>query len=265
MRKYLAFYRLRFERTLFYRGSVVLFRLSSILLLLTLSFVWLAAQAKGGNIGGYTKDGLVTYYLIGSIINAIVFWNTGPVIKEEIRTGELGPKTILKPISYYWQKFFEEFSWHTASLIFALISTGVAAVILRDYISFSPSLTDIVLALVSLFLASVLFFNISYDFGLLTFWVMETSGVFTVVWAGVFILGGQSIPLTFFPAAWRNIIDLLPFRYIYSFPLEISVGKVLPGQFVPGFAVQLFWIMAFAMLGNWLWKRGLKRYSAFGA
>jgi ABC-2 type transport system permease protein len=263
MRKYWAFYRLRFQRTLFYRGSVLLFRLQNILLLITLSAVWLASQSNG-TIGGYTKNGLITYYLIGSLVNSIVFWNVGFAVKTEIRDGELGPKTLVKPISYYWQKFFEEFSWHTVSPLFAVVTTGIVALFLRANLDLNISLPTLVPMILSVGLGSALFFNISYCFGLLTFWLTETEGVMTFIWAGVFLFGGQAIPISFFSGSLRALINLMPFRYVYSFPLEIYSRQLLSGDLVGGLALQVFWVLLFGILGSFLWRRGLVRYSAYG-
>ncbi len=263
MGKYWAFYRLRLQRTLMYRGSVLLFRLSNILMLLTLSAVWLASSSHG-DIGGFTKNTLITYYLIGSLIDSIVFWNVGFAIKNEIRSGEISLKALSKPVSYYWQKFFEELSWHTVSPAFALITTGLVAIYLRANLNLSIPTTSLVLMLLTTGLGAVLFFNISYCFGLLTFWFTETEGVMTFVWAGIFLFGGQAVPLSFFPENIRFIVNFLPFRYIYSFPLEIYSGKLFSNDIGQGVLWAILWILFFYVLGRFLWQRGLTRYSSYG-
>ncbi len=241
----------------------MLFRLGNILLLVTLVAVWLASKANG-TIGGYTKDGLVTYYLAGSLLNSIVFWWSTASIREEIANGELGAKVLSKPISYYWQKFFEEFGWHTVSPIFAVLSIGVVAIFLRAHLVLDLSLQAIILLALSVSLASVLFFNISSCLGLLTFWFTETAGLASFIWAGTFLLGGQGIPISFFPDLAHQIVLFLPFRYVYSFPLEIYTRNQSSGDLIFGFGMQIFWLVAFGLLFRWLWQHGLQKYSAYG-
>ncbi len=258
MRKYWAFYKARIQRTLIYRGNMILFRISSTLLLITLIAVWLASNTNG-SIGGYTKDQLITYYLAGSILNSIVFWWSAMNIKEEIKSGEIGAKFLSKPISYYWEKFFEEFGWHSLAPIFAIISVLPVALIVKTNLQI-PNINFLVL-IMAIFLGSVLFFNMASCLGLLSFWFTETGSMGTLIWSGSFLLGGQAVPLSFF-GQYRKLIDLLPFRYVYSFPLEIFLGRT-DGLF-QGFGVQIFWLIIFGLLFKVLWIKGVKRYSAFG-
>lgn len=263
MGKYWSFFKLRLQTTLLYRGSVIIFRLSNIILLLTLIAVWLSASSNG-LIAGYTTDGLITYYLVGMLLNSIVFWHSTPAITADIVDGQLGAKALSKPVSYYWQKFFEELGWHTVSPFFGLISVLLVAFFIRGSLQLPPTILASALLLISTALASILFFNLSSCLGLLAFWFTQTEGITSFVWTGVFLLGGQSLPVSFFPPYIIKLIELLPFRYIYSFPLEIYFGRLAPLQLLHGFIVQIFWLIVLGLLYRLLWRRGLKHYSAYG-
>lgn len=263
MRKYWQHYRLMIQTTLAYRGSLIVFRLSGLLLLVTLISVWMASRSNG-SIGGYTIDGLISYYLFGFFLNSVVFWWSSGTIKEEIRDGTINTKALSKPISYYWQKLFEEFGWHTVSPIFAIVIISVAAFFLQAHIQLSLTPASFILLFFSIAFAAVTFFNISSCLGLLTFWFTETAGISTFIWAGTFLFGGQAIPISFFSGTWRTIIQLLPFRYVYSFPNEIFTRNLTTEGLLIGFSLQIFWLLATGLAYKFLWQKGIKRYSAFG-
>lgn len=42
------------------------------------------------------------------------------------------------------------------------------------------------------------------------------------------------------------------------------MGHVEPSAYLEGLAVQLLWIAAFAGLAQVIWRRGLRRYVAYG-
>lgn len=263
MRKYWAIYKMRLQTTFMYRGSVIIYRLGNLLFLAMIVAVWFSAQTRG-LAGGYSQNELVTYYLIGSFLNSVVLWSSTSGIREEINSGEINTKTLTKPISYYWQKFFEEFGWHTISPIFAVITVLLVAIILRNNLQLLFVPTSLVLMLLATIFAAILFFNISTCLGLLSFWFVEIGGVTSLLWMGVFLLGGQAIPTTFFPDTIRVFVELLPFRYLYSFPIEVYFGKLPWSEVGRGFSLQVFWILITVLLFKIIWQKGLARYSSYG-
>lgn len=63
MRKYLAFFKANIENTLTYRGPIIIWLVGNLLSLMVMVAVWLAAE-KEGNIADYTKNELITYYIV---------------------------------------------------------------------------------------------------------------------------------------------------------------------------------------------------------
>lgn len=64
MRKYFAFYTGNIKNVLAYRGPIVVWIASNILNLLVILAVWMVA-AGGSTFGGYTRNELITYYIVG--------------------------------------------------------------------------------------------------------------------------------------------------------------------------------------------------------
>jgi ABC-2 type transport system permease protein len=48
------------------------------------------------------------------------------------------------------------------------------------------------------------------------------------------------------------------------FPISIYIGKVTGADLWRGLLVQAGWVVAAYGFARWMWRRGVKKYSAFG-
>ena len=66
---------------------------------------------------------------------------------------------------------------------------------------------------------------------------------------------GASIPLAFFPARLRNIVDFLPFQAIYNSPLKILIDKSLETkEYVTIIENQIFWVIIMILISRIFWN-----------
>ncbi|MDP2930590.1 MAG: ABC-2 family transporter protein, partial [bacterium] len=249
--------------TIYYRGSIFIWIFSNLLYLVVIASVWLSSDA-GDLIAGYTKKGLISYYLIGFLLHWIVNWLPFYSTADEIKSGEIVASTLTKPFSYYWRKFAEEAGWHTFTVFLGLALTIILAFGLKEFIVFEFHWNQLILFALATIFAIFCIFGFSLCLGLLAFWFTEVWTVDTIFWAGRNFLGGWYLPVSFFPGVLQTIIRILPFRYIFSFPLELFFGKLSPAEIISGFAICLFWILFFAWLYKIMWEKGRKSYTAFG-
>lgn len=263
MRKYWIYYLLAIQDAFVYRGSMFIYRLGNLIELGVIAAVWLSAESYG-HIGGYSISQIISYYVFGTILSSFVFWSPTRTIKEEIINGEISTKYLTKPASHYWQFFFSDLAWHTVSPVLGLISLGLAMFFFRNFIQIDMDLVRLSLTLFAIGMGAVLCFNISYFFGLLAFYFTEVNSIYSVFWMGITLFGGTAIPVDFYPKIMKQIVYLLPFRYIFSFPLEIFLSRLTLAAAIPYFLVDLIWILLFALVCKILWNKGLKIYSAYG-
>ena len=83
-------------------------------------------------------------------------------------------------------------------------------------------------------------------------------------WASRSILGGEGIPVALFPVGLLSIIKILPFRYMYSFPLELALGKLSTSEVIFGFVAGLTWIFILTVIYKIMWEKGTKTYTSAG-
>ena len=231
--------------------------------LFTLLAVLFATPAEV-SAGGFTRNELITYYVLGITFQWLAHWYPFYSVEQSIKDGSIVGKALLKPISYFWSQFAEESGWHTISVFFGLTVSVLAAIMLRDHMVLTTSLVRIIPTAVSTGLAIMIVFTLSLCLGLLGFWLTYIRVFDSLFWVCRAFFGGAVIPLSFLPGPLLYLAKILPFRYLYSFPLEIYMGKVIGQELVIGIFVQLSWVFVLVLLYNLMWRRGLRFYTAFG-
>ena len=67
------------------------------------------------------------------------------------------------------------------------------------------------------------------------------------------------------PKLVQQIAQYLPFQLFIYFPIQVILGKLSSAQIMQGYMMAGIWlVLAFAFF-TWVWRNGVKRYSAVGA
>jgi ABC-2 type transport system permease protein len=117
---------------------------------------------------------------------------------------------------------------------------------------------------VSLVLTALLQFFISYAMAMLAFWLLEISTFIFILFAFEYLASGHMFPLDILPPALRDALYFTPFPYQLYFPISIYLGKSSGAELWRGLAIQSLWVIAAFLFARWMWRRGIRRYSAFG-
>ena len=216
-------------------------------------------RSSDGDIGGYDEHDMVLYLIASSLVTELT-WAYGGFIREEIRSGGLSVY-LLRPASFLMTHLFTWSGnmvprWASASILV----TG-ALVFFRDDIRLSPDWWIYPAALVAILVTFLLKFLFNYCMSLISFW---TEGSLPLVRHVGLLLGGSLVPLSFLPDLLQVAAGALPFAYMLYFPTTVLMGRVDPVAYLQGLAVQVFWIAVFAGLAQIMWRRGLRRYVAYG-
>lgn len=98
MGKYLAYFTTNIKNALVYRGPLYVWLFSDLLGVMAMLAVWFSVESTG-EIGGYTKNELISYYLLTTLLNRFVNWLPFYWIKDEIADGTIVGSTLTKPVS----------------------------------------------------------------------------------------------------------------------------------------------------------------------
>jgi len=107
-------------------------------------------------------------------------------------------------------------------------------------------------------------FFTSYAMAMLAFWVLEVSTFIFILFAFEYIASGHLFPLDILPRGLAQLLFFTPFPYQMYFPVSIYMGKVSGASLLQGLLIQLAWVALAYGFARFMWRRGIKKYSAVG-
>ncbi len=253
--------RVGFADIVSYRAELAIWVLSATMPMVMLA-LWNAVAADGP-VAGYGQDEMARYFtatlVVRQLTGAWILWQ----LNHLIRTGALSPM-LLRPLNPLWH---EAATMVTAMPFRMIVLAPLLAALLwwRPGLWALPDLPSLALFLVSVGLAWVLSFLVQALFGLLSFWVDQSVGLYGVWFALWSLLSGYVAPTALFPESVRPLLDWLPFRGMLGVPVELLGGFLTWREALPEVAIQVGWTALFAGLVALAWRRGIRRYGAFGA
>jgi ABC-2 type transport system permease protein len=263
-RKYSLLVSLAFQDALQYRAEGVIWFLFDLLPPLMMIFVWLTAYRDTDSVAGYSLGAMVGYYLGLVFLRNVVTSHPEWEIALAIRNGKLST-LLVKPIHPwgYWMVY--DSAWGILRLLMVAPILLAALLLLGDQVRWPPLTPESVAALsLSLPLAYLLCYLVKLCVGLIGFWLLDINGLAGFTEVASYLLGGTIVPLELLPEPLRLVAGVLPFQYIYHFPLSVLLGRLQGEAIWNGLAIQLAWTLGFLLLARWLWYRGLRRYEAVG-
>jgi ABC-2 type transport system permease protein len=256
-----ALLRIGLAETVAYRAEFVIWMLTTTLPLVMLG-LW-TSVASEAPFREFDSSLFVAYYLAALIVRNLtgswVVWQ----INDEIRTGALSMR-LLRPI----HPFAGYAATHLSAVpLRAVIALPIAVILLvssaRDVLADGP--VELALFAVSLVGAWVLTFSILITIGCAAFWIERSMGLFDV-YLGVFaVMSGYLVPLALLPGWLQSIAEHAPFRYMLSAPVEILIGRAEGREAAILVATQWGWAAVAALCATAAWRRGIRRFEAYGA
>lgn len=262
-RKYMALFRTSLAESLTYRTQNLVWVLVGALPPLFAIIAWLAVYGTRQRVGSFTRGDIITYYLVVSLAWYIVGGRINGQIARAIKEGTLA-QHLLKPYGALAYYIIGEQTWKIVSLGLALPIYIALVVAFRHDIRLTLTPAHVALALLSTAFSTAIFILIEVITGLLAFWTTNTRNLYEVYDLLLYLTSGELVPLALFPSWLFAALTALPFRYTFSFPVEIFLHKLGDTGIATGFAWQIGWLLALMVIARLLWKRGLRRYSAAG-
>ncbi|MBI2617349.1 ABC-2 family transporter protein [Candidatus Gottesmanbacteria bacterium] len=263
MRKYIAVSQNSFYDYLAYRLNFLLWRMRVILFMLINYFLWLAVMPNEGSIFGYSQKEILTYIMLTILINGIVLSTQTARVAEEINSGSLNG-FLIRPINYFLYNVFRDLPDKCINTFFSFIELGILIFLLHPPLYIARDLGSIALFILAVICASILYFEINMILSFLGFWVNDVWAPRFLFFILVSFLAGNYFPLDIFPESIYKFLEFLPFSYLVYFPLKLFIGHGAGISVVKGFLILLFWVVALFGVMEYIWRKGLRIYTAVG-
>jgi len=264
--KYLHVISIGIQNTLVYRVNYLARVLFGFIPLLATIYLWRAVYAskEGETVGAYTLAAMTSYYLLVTIVDALTAVSEDDwQIAADIKDGQIS-QFLLKPIDYLGYRLSLFVSGRLIYTSVALIPVAVFLWFLRDYFVVPSDLFTLAAFALSILLAALLTFLISYSMALLAFWVAEVSTFIFIEYAFEYIASGHLFPLDILPPVLKAVLGATPFPYMMYFPIGVYLGQITGEALTRGLMTQAGWTVFFYLIARWVWSRGVRRYSAVG-
>jgi ABC-2 type transport system permease protein len=247
-----------------YRANLLMYLLYWLVSPIIYLAVWTSIANANGDVSGYTANDFTTYYmtllLVDQITSNIVIHSFGYKIQDGSLSGEL-----VRPIHPMLTNALVNNIAFKALTIMGLIPIWIILYFLVKPDFSSVTLPNILLAIPAMILAFFMGFLFSAAITSLAFWTTRVYSIHEFYFAMILLFSGQFVPLPLMPQVIQSIAQFLPFQYLIYFPIQLILGNLSSQQIVQGYVLLPIWLGVSALLFNWVWRNGVKRYSAVGA
>ena len=97
------------------------------------------------------------------------------------------------------------------------------------------------------------------------FWTTRVSAINQTYFVLLLFLSGQIAPITLMPHPVRVLAQILPFRAMVGFPVELLLGRLTLSEALTGLGIQAAWVIIGLVLLRVAWRAGVRVYTAVGA
>lgn len=262
--KYWTVFQISWQNGLVYRLNFILWRIRSLIVILTVYFLWEAVFRNSSTVFGYDRDKILTYVFLTLVVRSLVMGQRSADAAGEIERGELS-NYLLKPISFHLYWFTRDIADKLLNFIFAIGEILLLYKLLNPPFYLQTNLTILAGFVTVVLLGIVLNFvlgNIASNF---VFWTPGNAWGFWFVYL-VFqdLMGGVMFPLDIFPKVIYRVVMLTPFPYLLFFQANLYLGKIVGWEFFQGFLIMLTWLLLGTFVLRKEWAKGLKVYQAQG-
>ncbi len=228
-------------------------------------FIWTAVYGENGTVGGMELEQTIRYFGASALIGYLTMDFAGWNLQMLVRTGKF-LTFILRPVHHRFFALSQKIGHRILGFFFEFLPCFLIFQLLFQ-IDMIPS--RIGWTVLSVALAFLMNFYVSYCLGLMAFRFVQANGIRVVYQLLADIFSGALIPLTFFPPELQTLMMFLPFQYTNYIPAMIWTGSNSIGEMgltAPAAVLcQAAAVIVTALLSEVLYRASIKRFTAVGA
>ena len=274
VRKYGKILKASIVERMTYRADFLFSTFLRFLPMLTTILLWQAIYAGARpdsatgpkKLAGFRYNEMIAYLLMVNISRMFSSMpNLAGGIARDIREGSI-KKYLLQPVDMIAYLVSYRVAHKLTYIVSSFLPYAVLFFLCRRYFvgQVPTDLATWLAFAASLGLAFCVGFFFEASVGMVGFWFLEVTSILYVVMTLNFFISGHMLPLDLLPYPWATILKSLPFQYMAYFPAVVFLGKVKGAALMFELAKGVAWAVFFVVLSRLLFRRGLRRYSAFG-
>lgn len=247
-----------------YRANLIMYLLYWLVSPIIYLAVWTSIAQSKGNVNGLTVNDFVTYYMTLLIVDQITSNIVIHTFAYKVQDGSLSGE-LVRPIHPMLTNALVNNIAFKALTIMGFIPVWIVLFFLYKPDFSNVTFTGVLLAIPAMIMGFFVGYLLSAAITSLAFWTTRVYSIHEFYYALILLFSGQFVPLTLMPTFIQNVAQYLPFQLLIYYPIQLILGKLSQAQIVQGYIVGSIWLVIAIVLFNWMWRNGVKRYSAVGA
>ena len=254
-------YRMAMSYELSHAVKFLSLALGGVITTLLFCILWVAGSNQG--VGSVSREYVISYFLLVLLFTRLTADVSVRITMDSISRGNFS-KFLVKPFSYLTEILGANLGEQTLQTLFVIPFFVAGNILFKEDIIFDMSPYTVFLAVGAVFMASIIKFLSSQIYSQLAFTVKENNGLRILYENSIIILSGEMIPYMALPSYAIPFLQVLPFRYMLSFPIEILMGGMRPYDIQFGFAVSGIWLLLLLLIYKICYAVNIKKYEAEG-
>jgi ABC-2 type transport system permease protein len=247
-----------------YRANLVMYILYWLVSPIIYLAVWTSIANTKGDVSGLTANDFITYYMILLICDQLTSNIIVHVFAYKVQDGTLSGE-LIKPIHpMLTNTLVNDIAFKALNMMILTPIWIVLAFLFKPDFA-SVSINGILLAIPALLLGYSINFLLSATVTSLAFWTTRVFSLHEFYYALILIFAGQFVPLKLMPEVIQNIARVLPFQLFMYLPIQMIQGNLSTNEIIQGYITGIIWLAIAFILFRWIWREGVKRFSAVGA
>ncbi len=247
-----------------YRANLIMYLLYFLVSPVVYLAVWTSIANSKGDVNGFSSNDFVTYYMMLLIVDQITSNITLHIFAYKVQDGSLSGE-LIRPIHPMLTNTLVNNIAFKALSILGLIPIWIILFLLFQPDFSNVTWANLALSIPAMALGFIIAFLLSASVVSMAFWTTRVYSISEFYFALFLLFSGQFVPLKLMPAVVQHIAQYLPFQLSLYYPIQLILGKLTPQEILHGFLLGAVWLPVSILLFNWVWREGIKRYSAVGA
>jgi ABC-2 type transport system permease protein len=228
-------------------------------------FIWGAVYGGGGELMGIEYTQMIRYFGITALIGYLTWGSADWNLSMLIRTGRF-LTFALRPLHHRFFALSQKIGHRALAFVMEFVPCALLFILLFG-VDMRPA--HIGWFALSVILASLMHFFISYCIGLFSFWIVQSQGIRLAYAVADSIFAGALIPLVFFPVPLQFVQFFLPFQYTSYVPAMVFLGEYRLGGYelaLPAIVgVQAIAVCVMFAVSELMYRVAMKRFTGVGA
>lgn len=250
----MAFLIVSFKSRITYRSSALFATAGSIIDIFVKLALWTYLYRNSREMTEY----MIMYTVMSNVISLFYIDKIAKLIGDKIIDGSI-TTDLMKPYHFIFANYMQCLGEILAN--FLLKGLSIILVFSVSLYKYADSIVvkQLPAALLAIVMGHFLYVLIFIIIGMSAMAFLEIWAIQRIIRDIIQFLSGAFIPLSLFPDALYRINLFLPFRFLFSFPLELMLKECTPSAMLENFRILSIWLILLVMfvcaLEKYLTKR----------